>query len=260
MEIYKSYGIEDILFDLPCRIDDTLSVYPVKVADYKRFNQLSKYLLISKENLGISSDIDLLTTVIQIALQQMSEGREDILEECFYTIVGELEELFSILTRDNIIFKSNTLEKMIFTNENHTNIISSYNYENLRKVVIKQNLIHEQKVYKNKIVAEWADRVRRAREKNNPKTNFYDILNIVSVGMNLSYKEIYESMNVFQLYSYFARLAHEENYRATILFKTVSDKVPNVDYSKSMITEIMKNPDDDLFKDSGNSKLGNMLN
>ena len=259
MSLYNDYDVDDILFDLPCNIGQNLSVYPVRVSDYKRFTVLSKYLLLGKEHLGLESDKDVFMAVIQVVLQEyMGEEDKDI-ENCFTRIIGELEELFSILTRQTIVFKQSVSEKIIFTSQDKKMLVSEYNYSELRQVVMLQNLLHEPKVYKNKIVAEWAERVKKARQKKSGSMQLFDIINIVSVGMNIKYGELYKEMNVFQLYSYFARLTHEEEYKATILFKTVSDKVPNVDYTKSVISEIMKNPDDDLFKESSTSKLGNML-
>lgn len=258
MSIFKDYSIEDVLFDFPCVIDNSLKLYPVKVVDYKRFSIVSRYLAVGKNHLGIENDGDILKCIMSIAMHELSNGDESKVDISFYKVVNELEELFSILTREEVYFKQNVSEKIIFTSKDSKVVISEYNYPILREVAMKQNLIHEPKVYKNKIVAEWADRVKRARQKNQSNTELYDIINMVRVGLNVSYKDIQE-MNIFQLYSDFMRLAHIESYKTSILFKTVSDKVPNVDYQKSVINELLKNPDDDLFKDYSKGKLGDML-
>lgn len=262
--IYKDYNVEDILFDIPCPVMNCGDVYPIKVKDYKRFNKYTKYISFGAKHLGVKEDSDLLKGLIGLVLRDMNgdidiKTHQELVYSNLYKIFEELEELFSLVTRKQIKMNKEVETNYVFTSSDNSVVISDYNFNEVRKVILKQNLLHEPKIYEHELTRKWAEKVKKARLKKNPPTPFSEIINIVRSELKIPYKEIQE-LNILQLYVDYSRICNTKHADTITLFKTVTSdpkKLPNIEFSDGVIEKLYANPDETLFKE--NTKLNDVM-
>jgi hypothetical protein len=148
------------------------NIYPIKLKDYDKFQECSKLLYISKGNFIECDNIPLLALIF-IYFEQLGLTEEEL--------VISLENLFSLVLKETVKLKTD--EKTVwFEINNSDNIINFNNYDVLRSVIMKQNLMHEPKIYKTKLMNQWAEKALKAKQKNAPKITLEDIVSTVSVG------------------------------------------------------------------------------
>ena len=221
--------------------DNPICIYPVRLKDYDKFSEVSHLLHISKnhfENIEYPLLLLIFSSFPHLQLTQ---------EE----LVKKLEDIFSITTRQDVKFISNgQIEGFIIGN---SNIITIYNYEEIRNIILKQNLIHEQKIYKTKIMNDWAQKALKAKQKNASKILMEDIITTVSVGTGKNYSDL-ENYTIYQIYSDFYRLRKMVEYDTNVQFKCVGADLKLDDYAEDL--DIFHNPYDDLFVSS--DKLGGL--
>ena len=87
------------------------------------------------------------------------------------------------------------------------NIISIHNYEEVRNIIMKQNLMFEQKVYKNEMVREWAEMMLEERAKNSAKITIEDMITAVKNYNGLTYEQVMEE-TIYQLSDAFLKMAY----------------------------------------------------
>lgn len=282
--------IQDSLFEKPTMLDGVGELYPIYIKDYEEFNnKYMKYIIINHEQLNLNYDssiIDALilmgsfekqsksiekdvtcngafsSTIINDPLAMMEKENkndkvEDILnisEESLLDTINEMCDMLHYLFKKKVTFSENFLGFNIWTNDNISMPLAEKEYRILREIVMIQNGIAEQKVYKDKIIEEWVAKAKKARRKKEIKFN--DLIIFVKNKSSLSYKDIM-NMNLLQFYCDYYHYIHESDYDTSILFKTVSDKVPNVDLLDDITTKLYDNSDDDLFVDM--NEITNML-
>jgi hypothetical protein len=221
--------------------DNPIVIYPVRLKDYDKFTEVSHLLYISKNHFE-ENEYPLLALVF-MCMQQLNLTQEEIIKK--------LEDTFSIVTRKEVIFVSDEKHKIEGFIIDGKNIITVQNYEQVREIIMKQNLMFEQKVYKNKLVQEWANKVLESRAKNSAKISIEDIITTVSVYKGKSYDELM-NYTIYQLYADFYRIRKMKQYDTSTLFATVStEKFSIEDFAEEI--NMFKSPYDDLFVDS--SKL-----
>lgn len=215
--------------------DNPIYIHPVKLKDYDEFNEVSQLLHISKNHF---EDIDQpLLFLVFMCVEQLQLTREELIEK--------FEKTFSIVTQKEVKFISQeNFDGFVIDN---TNLITVQNYEEVRKIIMNQNLIFEQKVYKNKKVQEWANKAMEAKARNSSKISIEDIITTVSVYKGVNYKEIKE-YSLYQLYADFYRIRKMKKYDADIIFRSVSDSVTIEDFAEEV--NLFHNPYDDLFVSS----------
>jgi len=224
--------------------DNPICIYPVRLKDYDKFSEVSHLLHISKNHFE-ETEYPLLMLVF-MCMPQLNLTQEELIKK--------LEDTFSIITRKDVKFISDEKTKIEGFVVDNTNIITTQNYEQIRDIIMKQNLIFEQKVYKNKLVQEWANKVLESRSKNSSKITMEDIITTVSVYKGKDYCDLIE-YTLYQIYADFYRIRKMKKYDTDTLFATVAEKVTIEDFAEEI--NMFKSPYDDLFVDS--SKL-NKLN
>ena len=249
IDLYNGYTTDDVLRDIPFE-GKSLILYPVKVYQEKQFNKLLQYILYSRKHYGIDSKIELLTYVIQANVYSLKTHNKLSDDEAIGLVIKDLEELFSIICRQDIKFDIAEDNKICFTNKEKTIQITNKNFNLLRIVVLKQNAIHEPKIFENdeeKFVAEkWKDAMSKKNENN--INGIGEQENLISCLTSKSY-EVLNNQNLLQLYADYYRCLNNINSNATIIFKTVSNEVKMINYTDEIISQIYRDPYEGMYID-----------
>lgn len=260
MVIFKDYTTSDVLFDIPYTEEGRLSIYPVKVKDFKLFEKRVIYLLLSRKHYKIENDINLFEYVVGVNLariKQEKEKRSDdeipveiILEE----VIKELQELFTIICRENMRIDKDIMEnkgEIVFVNKDGTNIINKNNYEKIRQIILKQNAIKEPTIFENKLEEQLAQKYMKAmknKDKGRTISELGDIANFVSCYTGKSYEDLY-NQNIMQLQADYIRCISLNNHRTNTIFGTVTDKVKLNGLNEEVISKLFEDPYRDMWKD-----------
>ena len=166
INIYKDYTTDDVLRDIPFK-DKSLILYPIKVYKEKQFNRLLQYILYSRKHYGLDRKADLLSFVIQInSVNCLQLNNKLSNEEAIGLVIKDLEELFSIICREEIKFDTEKDGNICFSNKENSIQITNKNFNILRQIVLKQNAIHEPKIFENEIEKELTEEwIKRKRNK-----------------------------------------------------------------------------------------------
>lgn len=250
MVIFKGYTDLELLANEPCIIDANCTIYPILVKHYNKFIMYSGYLTISKKKLNIESD--LLSSIIMLFIQAKNEQNMDTSTN-MKCVLGDFEMLFSIITHKDI---KGEIRNGKFRFIGDGVIIDDNNYETVREVIMKMSLISEPKVFEDKITEKWYYKALIAKRKNSPNLELGDIVTIVTQSMKYSFNDTL-NLNIYQLNNLFTEISHRDNYDKIMMFKTVSDKLPNVSFAESIIEKLYKDDDSDMYLDG--DSLGKML-
>lgn len=221
--------------------DNPIILYPIKLKDYDKFEKCSNLLYLSKDHFE-DCDIPLLVLLFAIHDKLGLEAEDG---KTLEKMIEYLTTLFSLVTQKQVVFISGeNYEGFLIDN---INIISTHNYDEIRKIIMQQNLMFEQKVYKNPIIQEWANKVIAARQKNGLKMTLEDMITTVKNYDGLTYEQIKEQ-SIYQIYSDFYRIGSILGYWQSSLFATVMEKYPIQHFAAAI--NVHKSPYDDLFVSS----------
>lgn len=261
--IYKDYGYENILLDMPCECNG-VGVYPIKVKDWNKFGRYIKYFILSRQHYGIKDENSLLEVVFVSSVLEKNNGKppqnqeED--NELSNLVIQEMCEAFSIITRtNNVSFTYSNGYNFILDNGKK---IDDSNFEDIRRIILSQNILFEPIIYESEFQQKWAEKVRRGKMKKNKGIGIEEIINIVRCSLGISYKEI-SDMNMFQLYCDYRRVSNTKEFDTINILKTTYgvewEKLPQINYTDSVIDKIIRNPELDFFKDFDDGGLAGML-
>lgn len=260
MVIYNNYTTFNLLLNEPCEIEGLGKIYPISVKEYQKFQKYIKYLMFSKNRIESLKNISLLDGVIIMMAGASCKNPQDIIELYSQIVVinKELCELFSMLTHKEVFVRKNKKNQYLFEDIDGDVFINGDNFEALRQAVAKMCLIKEPKVFKDKITQKWYEKALIAKRAKSPEITLEDIIIAVSQDMKMSFEEI-GNLNIFQLYSYYYRINHVENYKAITLFRTCSaSKLPDINYSDGTLSSLYKEESLNDLTISADS-LGKML-
>lgn len=236
--------LNNIFAKSECVTDNAFELYlnPIRLKDYDEFAQSSFLLHISKNHFA-EMDYPLLLLIFMSA---------DYLKLTEEEVVTNFEKLFSLVTNKevNFYYQESTNTGGFLVDQKF--FITPDNYDSIRKIIMNQNLMFEQKVYKNKKVQEWANKVWEAKQKKNT-ISLEDIITTVSVYKGVTYNQIMDQ-TLYQLYADFYRIRKMKKYDSDIIFRSVSDNITIEDFAETI--DLLHNPYDDLFVDK--SKLGKL--
>jgi hypothetical protein len=237
------------ILELPDLIEGIGEVYPVTMNYYDEFMNVANIICLSYDHFNldeISQTFDVekdeikLLDLIKLALSETLEGRQSFIL---------LERIFSIVLRTEVKLD---LETGSFIIDEHRSI-TSFNYDQLREVIMAQNLLFQPKVYKNKTIQAWADKVLKARAKNSIDSSIEDMITTVSVVGKKSYKEI-RDYTIYQLRASFNRILKYENYKESVIYRSSmgGGDIPVLHFAEKI--DMFKSPYDDLFKEESSFK------
>lgn len=260
MVIFKDYTTSDVLFDLPYEEKDRLRLFPIKVKDYKKFETLSiLYLLFSKRHYELDNNANLFEYVIGVNLarhkiESTNKKQELTNEELLMLVIAELESLFSIICREDIFYDKDYLYtdgEIVFVNKDKTIRISKNNFEKIRQIVLKQNVIREPKIFENKLEENLGKKYMKALQNKNKGeviSELGDIANFVSCFTGKSYDVLYQQ-NIMQLQVDFCRCVSLDTYRTKTLFATVDSSTKINNLTEEVITRLFADPYANMWKD-----------
>jgi hypothetical protein len=219
-------------------LDGIGDIFPIKIKDYDEFDKCSSALYYTKQHFQIEEEYPLLTLLISL--------RDD-------KLIKDLEKLFSLVTQKEVFFISTENIYGFVIDEEH--MISADNYDEVRKVIMKQNLMFEQKVYKDELVRKWVEKAMKARSKNAVEVGIEDMLTTIHVVSGISYDKLMD-YTIYQLQASFNRISKIKGYDTNIAFKCAGAEKINLDYFAEKI-DMFKSPYDDILKKK-EDKLSNL--
>lgn len=258
MIIYKKnnyeYTSDQLLLNEPLCIEGAY-LYPIKSKQWHIFIEYGKYLMFNEKHLGLNSQKDLLYTILLLIIQEkVSEQITD--EEKSNEIKKQIDNfanMFSIVTHSNIEFNE---DDFCFYN-NDGIIIDSNNYDIIRQGILKINLMKEPKVFDDPLVQKYYEKTIRARQREKGVKTLGEMMLIISQDMKIPIDDIGD-FNIFQIYAYYNRILHVEEYKVISIIRCFSEKAPKIAFNDSII--------DNLFKDESledmvmsESDLGNII-
>jgi hypothetical protein len=216
-------------------------IYPVQMKNYDDFMNTANIICLSYDHFDVEAikkefnkeDVKLFDLIILLASQS----------EYFQWAFLNLPRIFSYILRKSVNFNE---ENIAFETDDGF-FVNRDNYEEIREVIMRQNLLYTPKVYKNKKLQVWAEKVLKARAKNSLDTSIEDMISTIAVISSKHYKAL-ERYSIYQIRQEFNRIMKIESYRNAIAFRCAGDDKTKIEhYAETM--DMFKNPYDDLFKE-----------
>lgn len=237
------------IFNRPTVVEGVGQVYPIKIKDWEMFESYLDLLMLSKASLPIEDEsVPLLNRIIAF----FSEDPES---------VEMMTDLFNLVTRtDSFKFevKLFPFQNYYFINDNEQEI-NADNYEELRKIILHQNIILEPKVFKSKRVAEWAQKALELKNRNSANVTLEDMITTVSVVKGIHYHEL-EDYSIYQLKSDFQRINMIKSFESSSnLFGNpyAAAEMKLTHFAETL--DLYADPYKDVFKDDSNMKIKEAL-
>src|SRR5665647_2501033 len=189
--------------------NNPIVIHPIQLKDYDKFQECSKLLYLSKKHFEENSYP--LLALVFMSHQQFEMAQEELIEN--------LCLLFSLVTQKEVNFISGeNVEGFLIDN---INLISVDNYDDVRALIMRQNLMFDQKIFKDPLVQEWANKVIMSRQKNSANITMEDMITTVKNDDGLTYEQV-KNQTVYQLYADFYRIGKFMQFQQSSLFATVS--------------------------------------
>lgn len=230
------------ILGLPEYIEGIGDIFPIRLIDYDAFAACAEPLYISKLHFETTVENFYLLDALVYKLQEQG-------------YIQKLEKLFSLVLKKEVYFVMTEQNRYAFViDEEH--FIGGHNYESLRAIIMKQNILFEPKVYKDPLVQKWANKVLEARAKNNIKMELEDMISTIAAYSGKHYWDLKE-YTIYQLKYEFYRIAKLKSYDSNVAFRCVGAEVP-LDYFAENI-DIFKSPYDDIFVDDGKMNINKVM-
>jgi len=230
-------------------ITNEMNIYPVIIEDYSKFQNLTRLLYICKDNFT-ENEIPLLDLIVLYLISD--ETTDEQLEINRKLRTDELCKLFSLIIKKQFKYKREN-EVTEFISDDGKSIINCNNYDGIRQLIMYQNLMFEQKIYKNKLVAEWAEATLKAKMKNQPKIGMEEMLTTISVKAHKHYWDL-NKYSIYQIYSDFYRIRKDKNYDTGVMAQMQGGTNEVEDFAEQL--DLYKNPYDSVFVDD--KKMGGL--
>lgn len=222
-------------------------IHPVKLKNWDEFESNLSPIMLTRNHFQLEDENIALLDILVFGLRDES-------------LIKSLCRIFDIVLGSNEFTIALSEDSYFFFNENNQ-IINSANYEELRKIILHQNILFEPKIYKNPTMQKWAEKVLKARGKNAPNVTIEDMLSTISILAGKHYWDL-EEYTIYQIKYDFNRICKIKNYESqSILFAN-----PYADMSKIKIehfaenVDMYENPYDGVFKEKSSlMKINNAI-
>jgi hypothetical protein len=180
-----------------------VKIYPVKIENIIEFYSAINCLLLEKNKIPDPAIIKMsyLDFVFMIA-------NEDI------RLINSLYDLLQLVLKEQSFdfdFKNNKIY-LIVDIENKKIEINSNEFENIRKVIFKQNLIkYDEKLLSPELEKRFKEVEEFLEQKNGKSATFSELVTSYHVGIGLKYSDI-EDLTIWQFYKGLERLSLKEDF------------------------------------------------
>ena len=239
-----------------------IKLYPVRVLDWEEFQPLSSQFLLYGYDfldyrLGADENTLLFDLMISIITNDILNGSR---EQC--QALKNFERMFSIVVRNKcelMLDKSGNDWWIEFEDDGEKKKINRGNYDELRDVIMRQNLIHEPLIVEDKYSQELIDKQIQTLSRGGSKS---DLESMIAYVCNLKGIDANEMSD----YSYYRLRCDVEMWqrietnRAIHIYRSQGAKVNTINEFKEF--DCHKNPFgwDSLFqKDEGDSEMQKMV-
>lgn len=233
----------------PIEVSRAGFIYPVKILEWESFKNLaSKYLFTNDEylrkRLNLTDDIKLFDFITLQAVVSSNDGYEKL---------HEMEELFSIVFRTDVKvgLRGKTKSKEIYFTVDGKGIIDRNNYEEVRSVIMEQNLMFEPIVAKTEKSQKIIDKGIERLKSGAPSVDMEAMIVVVSL-----YKKIdLEEITYYQLCADYEIITKMEQNRAIPYYQVNGAKVEMYNLTEEL--SIHKNPygADVLFRKRNDNEM-----
>lgn len=241
---------EDI-FNLPRIVKGVGEVYPVLLKDYMNFMQVAWILKYNKKH--TYTEDEEISTLEAILFKDFScselkdiNGNDAVRYKAYC-----IKRLIEIVCKDTV--EVDFQDKCFYIGKAKERCVNEFNYDVFRKVVMEQNLIQEEKIYKSKLFAQWMQDAKELNRKNGSNREIDDIISTIRIYTGASYNEIAQQ-TYYQIMTDFCRIQKFKEYELTALFASQhgTKNISIVDYTESL--GLRKDQDDGLTM-----KIGEVL-
>ncbi|CAH0118523.1 hypothetical protein PAE9249_01012 [Paenibacillus sp. CECT 9249] len=214
----------------PEYVDGAGPIYPVKLKHYDEFRQCSSVLYYSKLHFNEQFQTFPLLDLLIFGLRDEQ-------------VTDMLKRLFCLVLRKNVEYIELGDKYAFLTDDG--NAVRRDNYDEIRKIVMRQNLLFEQKIYRNELTQAWANKVLQAKAKQGVNITLEDMVTTVSAITGKSYDQLAEQ-TIYQLHADFKRIAKDKDYQTSIAMMCAGADQINVRHFAEQI-DLFENPYDALF-------------
>ena len=228
-------------------------IYPVKLLEWDRFILLaSKFLMTSdlflRRRLELSEQIKLFDFITVNAIVNSSDG---------YSGLNDIAEAFSIVFRKEVKvgLRGKAKNQEVYFSVAKMGIIDRNNYDEVRKVIMEQNLMFDPIVAKDEKSQKIIDRGIERLRSGNPEVDIESMIVAVSI-----FKEIdLNNLTYYQLRADFEMISRIETNRAIPIYRANGADVEPMNLTQEL--SIHKNPygADVLFRKRNDAETMDML-
>ena len=246
----------DNIFNRSKFIDGIGHIHPIQMKHYDTFMNMANILTISYNHFDVKDEYKNEVKLLDLLVYQFAQLPNK------YETFEMMCKLLSIILRKKVRYYFEEEPFLFyFYSENKKkeldSIITRDNYDELRLVIMEQNLLFEPKVYKNKVKQEWAEMVLKSRAKNSVDMDIEDMITTIAVISGKNYWDL-EKYTIYQIKSEFARINKLMSFKTNLALIGHTDKISNLHFAEK--TDIHVNPYDTIFKENKTvNKLGESM-
>lgn len=156
-------------------IVDGIELFPISVLDWEEFNEVGAKFLLYGYNfinyrLKPQKKMKLFDLVVSLIASEIVEGR-DVEGKS----IKDLERLFELVTKRPAALKSNK-QGYWFIEIEETGVINQHNYDAIREVIMRQNLMFEPLIVEDEYTQKVIDKAVKTRNRSGGEFDFHSML------------------------------------------------------------------------------------
>lgn len=222
----------------PDYVDGVGEIYPITLENYDEFMNMTNIISLSYDHFQevIENNERKIILARQMGIDPDDIRLYDLIKflslefENPLVMFRNLENVFSLVLQNTVKFNSQ-LQTFIIDESGE---INRDNYDIVREIIMRQNLLFVPKVYKNKLMQEWAEKALKARAKNSIDSTIEDMITTVSVLGGKTYDQL-KKYTIYQLKAEFNRILKIETFRSYQLYKIAgAEDIPNVHFAENI--------------------------
>lgn len=249
------------ILNKPTYVKGIGEIYPVRMIHYDEFMECANVISLTVDHFdvgevrkifGIPDDEEIKLLDLITFMSASSEDGSPLPLDNNPTF-NQMKNLFEIVLQKEVTYQL-TNEYGLTFNYGEGGMIYRDNYDELRKVIMSQNLLFEPKVYKDKLMQQWADKVLKARAKGGIDIDIEEYLTTIAVMSGKHYWDL-SRYTIYQIKHEFSRIVKFKAFDTNLAMIGHSEKIGQDHYAEK--TDVGKSPYEDLFVDK-NKKLGKL--